>query len=119
MKNALKKSLIYFQEKENTSTVIAVDNTCTQKNSNDNTEVVELVKKCKKFEQLYRQSEKLKIKMKRTYKQKEMALKRRIKKLEEQVGINEKLTNGFSTVFNSDQIKYTFGQFKRMPKWCD
>lgn len=52
----------YFQEEANTSTVIAVDNTCTQKKSNDNTEVVELVKKCKKFEQLYRQNEKLKMK---------------------------------------------------------
>lgn len=48
-----------------------------------------------------------------------MALKRRIKKLEEQVGINEKLTNDFFTVFSNNQIKYASGQLKRMPKWCD
>lgn len=108
----------YFQEEASTSTVIAVDNTCTEENSNDNTEVAKLVKKCKKFEQLYKQSEKLKIKMKRAYKQKEMVLKHRIKTLEQQIGINEKL-NGFFRVFSSNQIKYASGQLKRMPKWCD
>lgn len=84
----------HFQKETDTSTVIAVDNTCTEKNYNDNIEVVKLVKKCKKFEQLYKLYKQSK-KMKRTYKQKEMTLKCRIKKLEEQVGINKKLTNVF------------------------
>lgn len=104
---------LYLQEERNTSAVTAeVVNAYTEENSyleneanasalertcfsNDNTEVAELITKCKKFEQLYKQSEKSKIKMKKTYKQKEMALKHRIKTLEQQVGINEKLRNGF------------------------
>lgn len=57
--------------------------------------------------------------MKRTFKQKEMALKRRIKALEEKVRINDKVTNGFLTTFTSNQIKYASGQLKRMPKWCN
>jgi len=84
----------------NTSTMTAVVNICTEENSNvekeasaaalertctnDNTKVTKLITKCKKLEQLYKQSETSKIKMKRTFKQKEMALKRRIKTLEEQ-----------------------------------
>lgn len=45
--------------------------------------------------------------MKRAYKQKEMALERRIKTLEQQVDINKKLTNGIFTIFSSNQIIWT------------
>lgn len=71
------------------------------------------------MEKLYRQSEKSKINMKRTYKKKEIAFKRRIKSLEQQVRINKQLSDGFHTLFTSDQIRYVSGKLKRMPKWCD
>ncbi|RLU19632.1 hypothetical protein DMN91_008189 [Ooceraea biroi] len=99
-------------QETNTSAVTTTVNICAEENSSEkevgdaslkektcssNSKVAELIAnctKCKTVIQQYQKSEISKIKMKRTFKQKEMAYKRRIKALEEKVRINELIKNG-------------------------
>lgn len=64
-------------------------------------------------------SERLRFAMKEKHKRLQKEYKKKIAKLQQEVGIQKHFSNTLKNMFNDDQIKQLGCRDKRMPKWCD
>lgn len=94
-------------------------NVCHNEESDNANSLEHYKEQAKKYEQLFRRSERRRIIMKKNHKKTQMLFKRKLTALKKEVSINNQYSKIFQNLLNSDQIKLLNCEYKKIPKWCD